>query len=161
MFVNLCGAPWSETPVQWEMVTQMVDEEEEDDDEYERSGVTVPVADASDHKAALLATMASSAFLTPPSLPIPLAYPPSHAHVPTGQSCAGPGGLWPAIAFKLGSSPHSYRTDMYSCSIRQDNEWASQEGLELSRFINLPDLLNCGLYLFKIPGGICGLLKLA
>ena len=73
-------------------IVQMADVEE-DDDEYERSGVTVPVADASDHKAAQLATMASNAFLTPPSLPTPLAYPVSQAGVPTGQSCAGPGGL--------------------------------------------------------------------
>ena len=61
---------------------QLADEEE--DDEYERSGVTVPVADASEHKAVLLVGLASSAFLTPPSLPAPAAF-------PTGQSAAGPG----------------------------------------------------------------------
>jgi len=68
---------------------QMADEEE--DDEYERSGVTVPVADASDHKAAFLTSMANHAFLTPPSLPAPMIYPTSGAGVPTGQSIAGPG----------------------------------------------------------------------
>ncbi len=74
---------------------QMADEE--DEDEYERSGVTVPVADASDHKAAQLASMASGAFLTPPSLPNPLAHPLSQAGVPTGQSFAGPGGVGVAM----------------------------------------------------------------
>ncbi len=68
----------------------MADEEEEDD-EYERSGVMVPVTDASDHKAALLASMAGCTFLTPPSLPTLMAYPMPAAGVPTGQSTAGPG----------------------------------------------------------------------
>ena len=146
--IHLCGGSWSGSHAKWKMTVQMADEEEEEeDDEYERSGVTVPVADASDHNAALLATMASSAFLTPPSLPTPLAYPTSHAHVPTGQSCVGPGGLWPAIAFMLERLPHDHRTDLHSCSAQLMSVWVLQEVLELSRVISLLDLSECGLFL--------------
>ena len=92
---------------------QMVDEEE-DDDEYERSGVSVPVADASDHKAAQLASMASGAFLTPPSLPNPLAHPLSQAGVPTGQSFAGPGALGLAMAPACMHRTHSQKSQCFS-----------------------------------------------
>lgn len=101
---------------------QMADEEE--DDEYERSGVTVPVADASDHKAALLASMASSAFLAPPTLPTPTAYPTPAAGVPTCQSIAGPGTSSPQYCLAVCWSPPPYAVDRvrselppcYTCS---------------------------------------------
>lgn len=99
---KLVGRYW-ELCVHASSSMQMADEEE---DEYERSGVTVPVADASDHKAALLASMASSAFLTPPSLPAPTTYPTPAAGVPTGQSTAGPGTASPQYCLFVCWSSH-------------------------------------------------------